>query len=314
MFLQILGTLFPVFVTIFIGWILARTQFISKHFLDELNKFVYWITLPCLILSSLSNTGSLPKDALPSFMILLLASIILLVATFLFSKLSKMEKHKIGTFAQASFRGNLAFIGIPIIAYALRSEPQEYVNTMISQTVIIFAPTMIYYNLISVFLLVRSQNHSVDTITHSPWIQVAKNPLIISSIIGIVLGLLPWKLPSMVGDSLTFIGKIAAPAALLCVGGSIANSKMGNHLSFPLVASVFKIALLPIITWIICQPLDLNPHSEMIILVLAASPTAVASFIMAKQMNGDEELASNAIVMSTVFSPIILCIILAISG
>jgi predicted permease len=78
-----------------------------------------------------------------------------------------------------------------------------------------------------------------------------------------------------------------------------------------MVASVLlKIAILPVLVYALGRFLVLDPVSMRIALVFAATPTASAAFVMARQMEGDESVASGAIVLSTIFSAISLFLVL----
>ena len=78
-------------------------------------------------------------------------------------------------------------------------------------------------------------------------------------------------------------------------------SMQGRYRS-ALMASVLKVVATPLVAWGLASFFDLNDSSRLVLLILSACPTAVASYIMAKELNGDEALAAGAIVLSTAAS------------
>jgi hypothetical protein len=114
------------------------------------------------------------------------------------------------------------------------------------------------------------------------------------------------SLPRALNDSLEALGGAAVPLSLICIGGSIAFIRIGKNIA-PMVASVLlKIAVLPLLVYGLGRFLLLDPVSMRIALVFASTPTASAAFVMARQMEGDESVASGAIVLSTIFSVVSL--------
>ncbi len=294
---QALNTLFPVFAIIALGYLLARKGFLSTSFLSELNRLLFWVALPCLILDTLARAPSFPEETLRVFLIFTLSTTILVVLAILTARVLKLPHDRKGTFLQAAFRGNLAFTGIPILLYATRNEPGA--EEILSQAIFVFAPTMIVYNAMSVFFLEASRTGQVRGNHLSMLKKVSTNPLILSAVGGVILYLLPVSLPTPVIDSLQLVSKLAAPGALLCVGGSMAAVSFHGRYRSALFATALKVAVLPAISLLLSLLFNLSPSSLLILLVLSSCPTAVASYVMAKEMGGDEALASSAIVLST---------------
>lgn len=308
----IITTLFPVFAVLGLGYLLARREFLSRQFLNELNRFVYYISLPALIIHGLSTADNLPPGTIQTFLIYMAATLLVIIAAFLTAKALKLERWQFGTFIQASFRGNLAFIGIPVLIYALRDYPQETVSAVVAQAVLVFAPTMFFYNAVSVMILVGSREG--DARGRIPGIlkRIATNPLILASLTGIILFLFPLDLPGALLNTLEFVGRIAAPAALVCVGGGMAVVSMEGRYRSASFAALLKTGLTPVCAWLMSLPFNLSPETTLVLMIFAATPTAVASYVMAKELHGDEAMASGGIVLSTILSIISLSIVVGL--
>ena len=94
--------------------------------------------------------------------------------------------------------------------------------------------------------------------------------------------------------------------ALTCIGGSIAFIKLGKNIAGMAAAVCIKLVLVPGFVFALGTILGLATVDLRIAMVFAACPTAAAAFVMARQMDADEAVASGSIVLSTIFSALAL--------
>lgn len=309
---QILSTLFPVFMVLGIGYALCRKGFLSRQFLNELNRFVYYVALPALILHRLTTATSLPFGVLRTILIYLAATLFVMGVAYAVARILRLQRWQYGTFMQAAFRGNLAFIGIPVLVYSIRDLPPETASSIVAEAIFIFAPIMVLYNILSVLALIGSQEGGERKSLLSAVKGIATNPLIIAAVVGILLFLLPFPIPRALSDTMEFLGRIAAPAALICVGGAMAVVSMQGRYRSALCAALLKTGLMPVAAYLMSLPFDLPGHTQLILMIFSATPTAVASFVMAKELSGDDAMASGGIVLSTLLSIISLAVIVGL--
>jgi hypothetical protein len=310
--LTTIETLFPVFAVIGLGYALTRRGFLGSAFLEELNRLVYWVCLPSLMVASLDRAKGLAGESLPLIAVYFGATLAVLGLSLPVARLLGLQRWQTGTFMQGSFRGNIAFIGIPILLYALRDHEAETVNNVLAQAVFVFAPIMILYNVLSVIVLIGGKDGASLAALPKTLKSVARNPLILAALTGLLLYLLPLDLPRAVGDTLQFMGRMAAPAALFCVGGGMALTSMEGRYRSATFAACLKVFATPLAAWLICLPLELSGFGMLILMIFTATPTAVASYVMAKQLHGDAPMASGAIVISTLLSVLSLSVAVAL--
>lgn len=298
--IEVINILLPVFAIIAIGFSLGRSGYLSTTFISEMNWLIFWINLPALIIVSVATADALPKDALPSIGIFLSSTLIVIALAFVACALLRLPKKQIGTFVQSAFRGNLAFAGLPIVIFAAGAKNPDAVGAAVAQVMFILAPAMLMYNVIAVFLLVLSSQGFSSKMLQASLRKVVGNPLILASIIGVLIFLLPIELPTFALNTLELIGRMAAPAALFCVGGTMAFVSMQGRYRSASVATALKIIVLPAITAMLLCFIKVDPTARSVLLILSACPTAVASYIMAKELDGDEALAAGSIVFTTI--------------
>lgn len=307
-----LNTLFPVFSLITLGYALGRGGFFDYPFLEAYNRLLFYVCLPALIVSSILGARELPEDSLNLLGAMFLVTILGIFLARIIARLRGLRPDQIGTFVQGSFRGNLAFVGIPVITYSLRSAPTESVQAALTQAIFVFAPTMVLFNFAAVLLLVRPDESTRGaTRLRQTAGKVLLNPLILASLLGVGVRLIPGlRPPSAIIDSLDLLAQTAAPGALLAVGGSMAFVSMQGRYKSALLAAMIKVAALPLIAFPVAALLGIDGTPRRILLILTGCPTAAASYIMARQLGGDEPLAAGSIILSTVLAVPSLAIIL----
>ncbi|MES2438468.1 MAG: AEC family transporter [Verrucomicrobiota bacterium] len=315
MFAHVVSTLFPVFSVLLLGFILVRTGFMSSSFVEEMNNLIYWVALPAFIVGTLGRSSGMPASVLPLVAVFAISTVAFVIICWAVLRISGFPTAARGTFLQAVYRGNLAFIGIPILIYALRGLPQSEIDPVTRQAVFLFAPTMVLYNLIAavVFPLPMAAAGSFPR-WRSTLKGLWRNPLLIASLTGVGLILLPWKLPEAALDSLDYLGTFAAPAAVLGVGGAMAGTPLGDHWRAALASALLKVAGLPLVTLLVAMPFGLGRRELLILLIFSTAPCAAGGYVIARKMGGDGRLAAGAIFISTVLSVITLSVVIAWFG
>lgn len=212
---------------------------------------------------------------------------------------------------QSAFRGNLAYIGIPLLAYSFSESAPENGESPIASDVIVMILTMAVYNILAVVVL-QARSHSTK---RADWkklaLSIATNPLLVAGLLGLIVPVLGLALPSFVHRALESLGAAAVPIALMCIGGSLATTPLRGRRLWIVTAALLKVVVLPVLVFFLAR---LGPAELRIALVLSSCPTAAAAFVMARQMGGDESLASGSIALSTLLSSISLAMSLSLTA
>jgi predicted permease len=311
---EILQTLLPVMLVILLGVILRRIGLLPETFVSGANKLVYFVGLPALVIRSISSSGGITSDALLLAGIFLLVSFLLLVPGIGLAALLRVPFASCGTFLQAGFRANLAFVAIPVLAFAFADETPARQKELLATAALVFAPAMVAYNLCSVVVLQISKHRlSADSMKGAVW-ELLRNPLILATVVGGVLLGFRVGLPVWADRCLEMLGDFAVPLALLGIGATLRPAELKGRASAVMSAALLKVAVLPALGWAACRVWHLPPDLELILLVFCAAPTAAASYVLVVRMGGDTALASGSIFASTVLSAAALAVVLVISG
>lgn len=309
--MQILNILAPVFLMIGLGAILEATKFVSPTFLKEANRLTYWLGLPALLFSQLTASFHDVGGARAMLGTMFLATVLVILLGYVVAWVLRVPGGAVGTFVQAGFRGNLAFVGLPII-FSFPDETLAWGGSIRTAAILVVAPMMVFYNIAGVVVLLLSQ-HKLGWAMVKPFAkQLITTPPLLATIAGIVFALCRWPLPPAVDKTFTALGEMALPLGLLGVGGSLVTVKLRGNWLFPAVAATLKTVAAPALGWALGRHFGLAAAELKVLLVLLACPTAIVSYTMVIELKGDEALASGAIVFSVVASIVSLAVIVGV--
>ena len=308
---MLINTLFPLVLLIGLGALLARLRFLGPQFSADLNKLAFWIALPALLLRSAASATEAGSGTWILLAVMIATTLLVSGTAWGWARFLGIPASGQGTFVQSAFRGNLAFIGIPVIAASVVDVGPDVSVPLLASGVIVMTLTMAFFNILAVVVLQASRGGSIGP---SAMVRpIATNPLLLSGLSGLALALIGIRLPMFLDRTLEILGASAVPIALLCIGGSLTTTKFTGRLSWIVSAAFLKIAVSPLVAALLLWLTGLGPLEWRIGLVFASTSTAAAAYVMARQMEGDETLASGSIALSTVLSAISLALALFFS-
>lgn len=292
---------------------LTRSGFLSSQALVDVNRLAYWVALPALLVHRISQAS--PDVAAVTGLLLVGggATVLAILAALLVAALMNLPPDARGTFAQGVFRGNLTFIGLPIILYAF-SGPGMSSASAEASALLAFGPMVVIYNVLAVLvLLLPGGEDSRSALRTASW-GLVTNPILIACVLGLAISLSGLALPTLVDRSLDVAGQMALPLALLCIGGTLYTSRIRGRLTWVIAGAAMKVAVVPAIGLALALWVGLSAEHTRIALILLACPTATASYILVKQLRGDEALASGIIVVSNLLAVPAMVAVLAVTA
>lgn len=300
----LLEVLLPLVLVLGLGYGLGRGGFYGRAFILGLNRLAYYVGLPALIVHSLAGATWSPEAPL-LVGVFLGATLLAGGAAVVAARFMGLPGSVSGAFVQAGLRGNLAYVALPVLVSLYQHT--GHLDRALVLALVALGPAMLLYNIIGVLLLTRRDGGgAAGRVVRL----VVTNPLILASLAGLLLAVLGCRIPGPLRRTLEILGDLSVPAALLCVGGVMALVRFQGGWMVPAAAALVKCALLPLTGWAAALALGLDPVARTVLLVLCSAPTAVASYIMALELGGDEGLASQAVVFSTLFSAVPLALVL----
>lgn len=288
----------PIFLLIILGKVLKTTKIINDEFTKTADRYVFRIALPALLFSDLTenNVGSAfdGKYVLFCFSITIFSIAVLWGLT---EKFMKNEEQK-GAFIQGSYRSSAAILGL------------AFINNMYDS--VGMAPLMIIgcvplYNIFAVIILtLKGNNGGKKPNMKETFINVMKNPILLSILIALPFALLNLHFPSFVNKAIGSVANTATPLALISIGASFEGKKALKKMKPTLLASFIKLILLAGLFLPLAVFFGYRNQELMALLVMLGSPTTVSSYIMAKNTGNDGILTSSIIVLTTLLSSLTL--------
>ena len=294
--MDIFTTIVPVFSIILLGWISRKKGFIHADFIGPANSLVFYIAIPAMIFSAISKATLTAHFNFGILVITLTTALVVCILVWIFGHTCRLKKGQLGSYVQISFHGNLGYIGLSVAFYFLGED--GFVKASILTGFL-----MILQNLLSVLALTVN-SHQLDSARYGRTIvrNLAGNPVVLSAMAGIICSFLNVPIPLIVQRSLDILSGMALPMALLIIGASISFQDVRHKMKWVLSAISFKLILMPGLGYVGYRALGFSPEEYLPGLILLASPTATISYVMAKEMKGDPDLAVIAISMCTLLS------------
>ncbi len=288
----------PIFLLIILGKVLKTAKIINDEFTKTADRYVFRIALPALLFSDLTenNVGSAfdGKYVLFCFSVTIFSIAVLWGLT---EKFMKNEDQK-GAFIQGSYRSSAAILGL------------AFINNMYDS--VGMAPLMIIgcvplYNIFAVIILtLKGDNGGKKPNMKETFINVMKNPILLSILIALPFALLNLHFPSFVNKAIGSVANTATPLALISIGASFEGKKALKKMKPTLLASFIKLILLASLFLPLAVFFGYRNQELMALLVMLGSPTTVSSYIMAKNTGNDGILTSSIIVLTTLLSSLTL--------
>lgn len=295
--------LLPIFLVVASGWGLRRSGFLPLSFFRAANKLVFWVGLPGFLVVKVSEAKLAGPLMLRVVGVLSIGVLLAVAIGLVMARMLHLKPRQRGAFVQAAFRGNLAYVGIPVCLYALGGLYGEaHVESL---AVIVLAPMVILYNVLSVVLLHQGGG------TGSLWRSLFTNPLILSCLTGALLLAFGVELPEPLRRTGVTLGQMALPLSLLALGASIELRLLRGRILPVLGASLIKTVLGPLLGWGLAVAMGLSGAALGVTLIYLACPTAVATYVMADQLGADEHLAGACVVFSTLASGVVLTLVVS---
>lgn len=283
--------LIPDFALILFGFLLNRFTDWGRGFWGGLEKLIYFVLFPALLFSSIAKTKidfAAASPALKTAVIVVLLGIALAwMARWFF----KPDEKAFASAFQTAFRFN-SYIGLAI-AGRLHGEAG------IAAFGIVIGIVVPMCNVASVWALARHSNAAL-------WKELIQNPLILSTVGGILYSMSGLPLPEVMQMLISRLGAASLACGLLCVGAALTFTNAHKNAGLITYFTAVKLIAMPLAAIYVARALDVDGVFFDMVVLLAACPTATSAYVLAVRMGGDGTLVAQAITASTLAGMIAL--------
>ena len=287
----------PVFFLMVLGYLLVNyTSLADRKLTKQANAIVFKIFLPCMLFYNVyqSDIGAEIQSRIKLCIWAAGGLLILFVLLCLIVPKVVKQENQQGVVIQGIFRSNYVIFGVAVV--------QNMYGVKSTTTAAILSAILVpMYNFLAVVALsIFGEKRETD------WkkiiLDIVKNPLIISSVLGIIFSLLGIRLPTAVDTTVQDLAKLSTPIAFMILGGDLDFSKVRGNLKVASVVLTIKLVILPLIMIPMIVMMGYRDADLLSGLLAYQTPVAVSSYIMAQQAGADGQLAGQLVVFSSVLS------------
>ncbi|HKX43271.1 MAG TPA: AEC family transporter [Burkholderiaceae bacterium] len=289
--------LLPDFLLIVVGFVLCRYTALGRPVWDAAERLVYYLLFPVLLFNSIVKSPLQPAQTLN----LAAAGVGTVACGILLAMALKrwpgVDARLHASGAQCAFRFN-SYIGLALAERLGGPQALAWIALLIALCVPLC-------NVAAVWPLARHGGHSYGR-------ELSRNPLIVSTVAGLIGNLVGLKFPEAVGTTLQRIGLAALPLGLMAVGAGL---RFGGLKAAPMLAAALmaiRHALLPAVAIALAALLALRVEQATIVVLFAALPTASSAYVLAARMGGDGPFVAGLVTVSTLLGMISVPVWLAV--
>jgi len=288
--LPVISRVMAIFILILVGYIARKAKVMDKALVKGLSGFILNVAIPFTVIASFDR--SIPKSSLPDllktgFWAIVLHSIAIVFSSMAYRRLADPERKVL---SYGTVFSNCGFMGFPVVASVYGK-----VGVMYASIYVVVFQTFIWTYGVALYSGGRA------------WGQLKKaffNPGIISVIIGALLWLAPFDLPSFLGDSIAFMSDLTTPLSMVVVGASLAEVPIkGLIKGWELwLGTGVRILVIPLAGLAILTLFGIDNLPARVAVFLTAMPVAAQSVMFAERYEADVGLASRLVFVTTVLS------------
>lgn len=301
----------PVFGLIALGFLLARTNIMSKAAGDGLTEFVFTVAVPALLFRMMITAepaaGAAPFALLTAYYGAL--AIIWLLAALATRALLKRSQRDGASIAMGSAFGNIVMLGIPLALDRFGTEAATPIAIIVS----ISSPLLWFSGTLHVELATRRGGTAIAPLLRDLIVSLLRNPIILALVAGLAWRALGIGLHPIPNKMITLLGDAAIPGALVALGLSLTGFQIRGQMATMVVICTLSLIVAPAIAWLVAFHLfSLPPLWAGVAVLFAACPPGANAFLFASQYDAAKNSVSGAVALGTALSAVTVSLVLAI--
>ena len=284
----------PILGLIVLGYVLKRLRFLSAEGWSGIERLTYFVLFPALLISTLGG-HDLGRTPLAETLAVVLAGVTVAIIALLFWRwrAPSMSGPTFTSIFQGGVRFN-TYVALALIQALYGS------NGLIAGAVAI-AIMIPLVNIASVTVFAIWGANPVRGLGAGAR-ELLLNPLILACAAGGAIGVSGWNMPASVDGVLEILGRAALPLGLLAVGAALKPEEVRGHLGPALGTSLIQFGLKPFVAFALTTHLSPGAAATGALMILFMTPTAPASYILARQLGGDTSAMASIVTLQTLLA------------
>lgn len=299
--LYILQTvLLPIFIMIFLGYILQKKFTLDLNTLAKLNIYVF---VPGFIFVKFYKT----HFALSLLFYIIIFFVIYMFVLFLIGKLLSMfrktDKGETTTLTNSLMFFNSGNYGVPVNDLVFKGDPLA-----MSVQVIVLSLQNIFTFSYGVFAIKSLHIGKLKAL-----LGYFKMPVLYALLLAIILNYNHIPIPEFIWTPANYVADAMIAIALLMLGAQIYNIKFSLKWSKSYAYVFIRLIIGPLIALVIIKIMGIEGIIAQTLFIASAMPTSVNSSVIAQEYDNHPELAAELVFLSTLLSAITVVIVIYMS-
>lgn len=284
----------PVFLIIAAGWAIRASGLLPRPAWAGINRLAYWVMFPAVLFTLLAEADLRQAEAARFLAAVALGFVVMgLLALSLRPMMRSVEGPAFSSLFQVCVRWN-GFVVLAAAPFAFDAEG-------LALAALVFASAVPIVNVLSVWALTRWGEPGGRRDEALVW-RMLQNPLIAASLAGAAWSLAGLPVGGPAFDALSLIGRGGMAVALLGVGAGLNLAALRARPGLVALGTGMKMLVMPLVMVGLAIAFGLSASATAVMAAIGASPSAAASYVLAREMGGDAELTAGYVTATTLFA------------
>ena len=268
-----------------------KRQPLNRPVWDGAERLVYYVLFPALLFNSILRHPLALGSALPLAASGLAIVTVGVAAAYALRWWPGVDARLHASGAQTAFRFN---------SYVALAMAERLAGTQgVAWTALIMSVCVPLCNVAAVWPLARHGGQGYLR-------ELARNPLILATVSGLVCNLFGLRLPALADTTLARMGAAALPLGLMAVGAGLQFGALREGPKLAAALMSIRHLLLPAAALLLVMLTTLPSGQQAIVMAFAAMPTASSAYVLAVRMGGHGAYTAGLVTLSTLIGMVAL--------
>ncbi|NUR12826.1 MAG: AEC family transporter [Bradyrhizobium sp.] len=294
--MEVASLVLPVFAIIVTGWLAGEIGYLSRSLADALVHFAYNVAMPALLIITIAQESA--HNLLEWRFLFAFGGGSFICFALVFLAVRAGGRHDLASstiHGMAAAMTNTGFVALPIL-HAIYGQPA----VLPAAVATVFVAAVMFP--ITVILLEKRDARVKSAHSAGLAKQIVLNPMVLSTLIGLVWAITGLLIPAPVAAYLNMIAAALTPCALFAIGLGLSVEGLRSNITASFALAAVKLVIMPLIVYGLCVAVGLNPLYTVAAVVCAAVPTAKTVYVLAHEHKVEEKLVAATVSITTMLS------------
>lgn len=304
-FFSALNTTLLMFTFLLTGYFLKKRELLPASADTVLSRLENMVFVPALVINTFMARFTLENLSLkwPYIALSLIVAAVTLPLSYLIGRLLGGDEAEERVYRYSTMIPNFSFFGIPLVRGTLGEE------ALFSYLIFCIPMYVICYSIGTVWLIPSEKGAKMS-------LKSFCNPICISLLIGIVLGLIGLPLPGFLGTALGQAADCMGPVAMLLTGFVVAGYGIRRLLSNRKVyiMAALRLLAIPMVLTAVLRIFVKDPELLLYVLCFLSMPLGLNTIVIPAAYGGDTSTGASCALISSTLAVITIPVLFLLFG